>query len=1594
MSRELGFLARAWVACVLLLTALGPGAAAQGHVPTGQEPAVQEAAVLAALSRPFEENRGQAPQQYSHLLRAMGYTAGFTEDSLVVALPTPSQFADAPVLRFSWRNARAVTPQGEDAAGEQIFDLTLAAAAPHAGSAIPAFRRLRYDDLYPGIDVVYYQNAGHLEFDLEFAPRADPAMPVLRIDGADGLSLDAAGNLVITVREQQVVQRAPHSYQTRGGQRCTVASRYRIVDAEHVAIEVDAYDAALPLTVDPILDFATFFGGGGESTLIDVGTDAAGNVYLMGALAGARLPGDGDALTAVGGGVRNLYVTRLSPDLSTVHRTTYFSTTLSPFPSFGRMAVAPDGQVYVAYLMRGSVSQFGPTTGPYLYPSTATSSGLERMAILALTPDGSALRFRTLLGCTSRFFTGLLHAAADGLTFASATICTDFPVSPGAYTNIPPTTPASSQLVVGRLSPDGQQMPYLTRFGGDRSQELSWLHRDAEGRVWLSGTTTSADFPTTPGAHQTVRSADWDGYLLRFNPAGSAVEASTLLPGQVPRFRIAPDGAAHVLLRQTRTDFQVSSQALQTQRGRNAQVLLRMDPELRAISWSTYYLETSDVEDLAVNAAGETLVVSRVTADEPVTPGALLRRFVSGRQQHHLGRVGAGGTVLRNATYFFTPISGNATRILSFQGAVSTLVSGPRALPFTLPATTTTNLTVDQPGQPFGTYFARIQWDDPTACSLVLSPASQTVSAEGGEAVIRVEAPPGCPWALSQVSNLPVGLEILRSAGMGNGDLHVRYPRWNSADTDLAIQYRIDDQQVTVTQSRASCSRRSITPATVDIDATGGLLSLQFDIPLGCEWTWTAPGPWAVLTTDGTSPLPVGHQGPVPVRLEVLPNAFEARETSFTIAGVTVPVRQAGGACAATVAPLSVDLPASGGSASIQISTSAATCPWRAQATGDLTIVGAQTGTGSGTVQVSMPANPTNVPLEGALFVANKTVQVRQAAGQCQATVSPMNFQVGPSFSSFLINVQASGSACTWRPLVAEPWVQLFPQGVAEGTGQLRVNLRENKTGATRTATIRMLGATVTVTQLGEASAVVSFVVPLGEPFTVNGVSYVGPFETALPVGSTITVSAQPRRQPAPGVLVLNSGWNDVPELTRTFTVTSAPLTVRLMHTRFFRLQVSHTGNVAGDGSTASVDLPAGSWREEADGRYVRENVNAIVRARPGSLSRFVRWEGAPSGYSQSREFALWVNLPYTMTAVFEPLGPPPPLQFTPPRLALRYGSTQDIVSAVGNLSSATSVPVRGLGFGCSGTAIQPFSAALLATATPTTAQVNLQVHLAALLDPGQYTCEVVFGVTTNPAVAITVPVDLTIVEKQVPANAVRVAAITEGAAFRRVFPAPGSIASIFGERLAPGVFHAASLPLPTLLGDVRVELVHHQGFSASAPLFFVSPQQINYLVPVGFPEGITEVRVHRAGLLSASFPSFVQSHQPSLFSANSDGKGAPAGEFLRVHGQTGARVSDTLAECSGGAGACTPRPLSFGSAEETLFLVLYGTGFSALGGLAAVSIDGQALPVEFTGPQGSFVGLDQINVRVPRSFAGRGAVTLNVSFAGLSANPLVVNFQ
>jgi uncharacterized protein (TIGR03437 family) len=226
-------------------------------------------------------------------------------------------------------------------------------------------------------------------------------------------------------------------------------------------------------------------------------------------------------------------------------------------------------------------------------------------------------------------------------------------------------------------------------------------------------------------------------------------------------------------------------------------------------------------------------------------------------------------------------------------------------------------------------------------------------------------------------------------------------------------------------------------------------------------------------------------------------------------------------------------------------------------------------------------------------------------------------------------------------------------------------------------------------------------------------------------------------------------------------------------------------------------------------------------------------------------------------------------------------------------------------------------------------------------------------------------------------------------ASFRANELAAESIVAAFGTNLATGIEVASGLPLPTTLRGTSVRVRDSAGTERLAPLFFVAPTQINYLMPQGTATGTATVFVTSgANELSVNAVT-IANVAPGIFTANSSGQGVAGGLALRVKAD-GSQVFEPLAMV-GPSGQMIAAPIDLGPEGEQVFLLLFGTGFRGRGAQTAASatIGGVNAEVLFAGAQGILAGLDQANLRIPRSLAGRGEVEVVLTVEGKSANPV-----
>jgi len=222
---------------------------------------------------------------------------------------------------------------------------------------------------------------------------------------------------------------------------------------------------------------------------------------------------------------------------------------------------------------------------------------------------------------------------------------------------------------------------------------------------------------------------------------------------------------------------------------------------------------------------------------------------------------------------------------------------------------------------------------------------------------------------------------------------------------------------------------------------------------------------------------------------------------------------------------------------------------------------------------------------------------------------------------------------------------------------------------------------------------------------------------------------------------------------------------------------------------------------------------------------------------------------------------------------------------------------------------------------------------------------------------------------------------------------APGSIASIYGSNLPAAIKQAVAQPLPESLGGVSLSVRDATGTSRAASLLYVSPGQINFILPQDIQPGLATFTI-TGGTAAVSAPGTVLPAAPTLFSASANGNGVAAATAIRTQaGAQGLQAPVPVFQCS--ASGCVAGPIDLGI-DTPVYMSLYGTGIRNRSSLSnvTVTLNDVNVPVLYAGPQPEFAGLDQVNVALRLDLRGTGESNVVLVVDGQTSNPVMVNVR
>jgi hypothetical protein len=638
----------------------------------------------------FESNQGQTDTQVKFLCRSRGLFLTATEAVLSVAKPgreakpmlgraTFNHSAQADtitnVLRVSFVGANPAPEISglEELPGRSNYFSGSDPSKWH--TAIPNYAAVRYKDVYPGIDLMYYGNNEDLEFDWVLTPGANPKLIKLAIRGAENISLDAQEGLLIESGGNEMRLRKPTIYQVeeeqqkpgnvqndRGYARMNGANRkhfiegnYVVKDTHMVTFDVAAYDLDRPLIIDPVLSYSTFLGGNGEDHGNAIAIDANGNAYIAGWTASSNFPTK-NPLQASFHGIQDAFVAKFNPSTSGAVSLLYSTYLGSSNGNAFALGIAVDSAGN-AYVTGGTGSTNFPTT-PGAFQTAAASPG--DAFVSKLDPTGSVLAYSTYLGGSGNNDQGLSIAVdASGAAYvAGFTDSLNFPTKNAFQSSM---GGGLLDAFLTKLNPTGSALLYSTYLGGSGDEQGASIAIDSSGNAYVTGSTGSTNFPTTVGAFQTSVSGVGDAFVAKLNPALSGIPSviySTYLGGSASDegSGIAVDSAgnAYVTGSTFSTNFPTTSGAFQRAlNGTQDAFISKLNTAGSALVFSTLLGGSSFDQGNAVSVdSSDNVYVTGQTdsIDFPVTPDAF-RSSSQGGNDAFVTKLNSSGSSLTSSTY-------------------------------------------------------------------------------------------------------------------------------------------------------------------------------------------------------------------------------------------------------------------------------------------------------------------------------------------------------------------------------------------------------------------------------------------------------------------------------------------------------------------------------------------------------------------------------------------------------------------------------------------------------------------------------------------------------------------------------------------------------------------------------------------------------------------------------------------------------------------------------------------------------------------------------------------------------------------------------
>ncbi len=610
------------------------GAAAQASAEHSDKRA---AAKIAGISLSFEANQGQTDRQVKFLSRGDRYALFLTSNKAVLELMAPEgDRARSSVIRMEMLGAAS----GAQARGTDlqpgVVNYFIGNDPKRWHSEIQTYAKVKYQGIYPGVDVVFYGNQRQFEYDFVVASGADPDQIALGLNGVQPV-LDADGNVALKTTAGDLLLRKPVVYQGAGDSRKVIAANYTL-SGNTVRFHLGKYDRSQPLVIDPKFDYMCYLGGSGTD-FVGAGTspyggispttlllsnalavDSSGNTYVTGQTYSADFPthdGYEDAWAGYSSRNQAAYVSKINAAGTAFVYSTYLAGSDPNTDSDNGAAIAVDasGDVYVVGWTQSP--DFPVTKSAY-----QTTVGNLSAFLTKLNPSGTGLVYSTVLGGASPSYSAAYGIAVDskGQAYVVGNVSSNdaFPFTSNALLKTANGNAGSGFVSVFNAA--GSSLLYSSLIGDANAAQFNTTAQgiavDPSGNFYVTGSTESPNMPVTAGAFQTTfatpNTSTVAGFAAKFGPVGGSgnlltyltyLHATTIGDNDWGAAIVADNsGDAYIAGYTQSSTFPTTTDAYQTACPTNCAFVTKLNPSGTKLVWST--LLGGDNPNPGINGTG------------------------------------------------------------------------------------------------------------------------------------------------------------------------------------------------------------------------------------------------------------------------------------------------------------------------------------------------------------------------------------------------------------------------------------------------------------------------------------------------------------------------------------------------------------------------------------------------------------------------------------------------------------------------------------------------------------------------------------------------------------------------------------------------------------------------------------------------------------------------------------------------------------------------------------------------------------------------------------------------------------------------------